>query len=392
MKYLIGALWIVVCLALMAEVPFCSAQTYSVLYSFKAGPHGTYPGAGVTVDAKRQALYGTTENDGRFAAGAVFALDLHGQRVLHSFSGNPGDGAHPFGNGSPLLANGALFSATQGGGIYDGTCETHGCGVVFKIDQFGTETVLYQFTGGTDGWGPEGTLASDPSGNVYGVTRAGGNFNAGAIFKLDSSGHETVLHSFAYNSPDGASPLGGVLRDNHGNLYGTTYLGGTWDGGTIFKVDTSGNLSIVYNFGDKTGDAGNPDGRMTPDGKGNLYGIASAGGILGLGAVFKVSSTGTETVLHSFGAIPDAQTPIFNGVALDPSGVLYGVTHHGGAFGLGAIFKIDAAGNETVIHSFSGPDGEYPYGGLARDPQGSLYGTTSQGGAYGGGVIFRIKP
>src|SRR5262249_10879308 len=108
--------------------------------------------------------------------------------------------------------------------------------------------------------------------------------------------------------------------------------------------------------------------------------------------LFKVSPSGQETVLHNFVFQPDAQTPIFNGVAVDLSGAVFGVTNGGGDFGLGAILKIDPAGNETVIHSFSGPDGQYPYGGLARDPQGNLYGTTPEGGAFGGGVLYRIKP
>ena len=372
----------------------CSAQTYTVLYSFKAGPRGTFPVAGVTVDAQRRALYGTTYADGQFAVGTVFKFDQHGETVLHSFTGQTGDGEYPYGNDNLILDSaGNLFGATNDGGIYNSKCGGFGCGVVFKVDQSGNETVLYQFQGGQDGRTPQGSLAEDSAGNLYGMTLAGGESGLGSVFKLDPLGNKTTLYSFTFSSGDVFQPYGGFVRDKAGNLYGSTYSGGAIGYGGIFKVDTAGNESVLYSFGMSDEDGIPPCSDLTLDARGNIYGMTEDGGTNGFGTLFKISPSGKETVLYSFGPLPDAQLPGFGGVALDPAtGSLYGVTVGGGTFGLGAVFKIDSAGNETVIHSFNGADGKVPYGTLTRDPQGNIYGTTSQGGAFGGGVIFRIKP
>lgn len=387
-RFCCTAAWLTV-----ATAASLAAQTYTVLYQFKSGPHGVFPAAGVTIDTKRRALYGTTENDGKFASGTVYGLNQHGQTVLHSFTNDHGDGAYPIGNGPLLLdAAGNLFGASVEGGIYNSVCNFNGCGIIFKVDQTGKETILYQFTGGDDGWLPRGPLVKDASGNLYGMASTGGALGRGLVFKLNSSGQLTILHNFdnEFGALDGELPLGGFLHDGAGNLFGVT-LGGGFGAGTVFKIDRSGNESVLYAFGTNNGDGYEPYNELAIDANGNLYGMTE-GSTLGFGTVFKVTPAGKETILHEFGDLPDAQSPIINGVVLDPSATLYGVTNEGGEFGLGAIFKIDTAGNETVIHSFSGSDGKYPYGGLARDPQGNLYGTTSEGGAFGGGVVFRIKP
>ncbi|MGH9498568.1 MAG: choice-of-anchor tandem repeat GloVer-containing protein [Terriglobales bacterium] len=380
-----------VCLAWLAGLS--SAQTYTVLYQFRAGLDGTYPVSGVTLDTQRRALYGTTENDGQFATGTVFKFDKHGESVLHSFTGETGDGQYPYGNGNLIVdAAGNLLGATEEGGIYGGKCGLFGCGVVFKVDPSGNETVLYQFQGAPNGRSPQGPLAVDASGNLYGMTLGGGQSGLGTVFKLDPSGNETILYSFTFSSGDVFEPYSGFVRDRSGNIYGCTYGGGDTGLGGIFKIDPAGNESVLHSFGDGE-DGITPCSNLTLDAKGNLYGMTNAGGTNFEGIVFKITPAGKETVLYNLGAnSEDAQSPWFSGVVLDPSGVLYGVTTAGGAFGLGAVFKLDSAGHESVIHSFNGADGKVPYGTLTRDPQGNLYGTTSQGGAYGGGVIFRIKP
>jgi uncharacterized repeat protein (TIGR03803 family) len=157
------------------------------------------------------------------------------------------------------------------------------------------------------------------------------------VYKLDTASHETVLYSFT-GGADGRNPYGGVIRDSAGNLYGTTVEGGTANSGVVYKLDT----------------------------------------------------TGHETVLYSFTGGPDGGGP--SGVIRDSAGNLYG-TASGGTAGQGVVYELDTAGQETVLHSFTGgADGYYPNGGVIRDSAGNLYGTTSNGGQTGGGVVFKLKP
>jgi uncharacterized repeat protein (TIGR03803 family) len=364
------------------------------LYQFKAGNDGTQPYGGVTIDTKRKALYGTTSEDGSFAAGTVYKLTEHGESVLYSFTGTGGDGEYPSYPGYLALdASGNLYGATTAGGNYGIGCGSIGCGVVFKVEQTGEEIILHEFSGAPDGVNPAGSLAIDASGSVYGTTYLGGTYGLGTVFKVDSSGNETVLYSFNPGVGDGYEPFSGLVRDAAGNLYGATLVGGTNGLGTVFEINTSGTETVIHNFPSNSQDGAEPWAGLVLDGKGNLYGTTYQGGADNYGTVFKISRAGTETVLYSFGPPPDGEGPTYgNNVIVDSAGNLYGMTASGGAYGLGTIYKIDANGNETVLHSFSGPDGRAPYSGLAFDPAGNLYGTTSAGGAYGGGVIFRITP
>lgn len=384
---LIALAMTVACLCIHAN-----AQTYSVLYQFKSGNDGTFPAAGVAIDTKRVALYGTTAEDGQYAAGTVFKFNKSGESVLHSFTGEGGDGNDPYGNGTLVFdASGTMYGTVQGGGIYGGTnCLTSGCGIVFKVDQTGKETVLYQFQGGTDGFTPEGPVVIDAAGNVYGATAFGGGFGEGAVFKIDPSGNETALYSFTQIG-DGSRPEGGVVMDGAGNLYGTTQLGGLYGGGTVFKISPSGAETILYNFGTNSGDGVFPTSSVSLDGQGNVYGTTYLAGEFGYGNVFNVTQSGSEIPLYNF-ALPGPAYPYYCGVITDTAGNIYGVTTGGGTYGLGTVYKIDTNRNITILHNFKGPDGKVPYGNLALDPSGNLYGTTSQGGKFGGGVIFRIKP
>jgi uncharacterized repeat protein (TIGR03803 family) len=381
-------------LAITGASSTAQAQTYSLLYQFKAGNDGTQPGAGVTIDPKRQALYGTTGEDGSFASGTVFKLNKYGETVLHSFTGAGGDGEFPFANGSLVVDSaGNLFGATLSGGTYGGVCGDSGCGMVFKVTQSGKESVLYQFQGGLDGNYPEGSIAIDSSGNLYGATSSGGEFGAGVVFTIDPTGQEKTLYSFNSFNGDGQAPYGGVTRDDSGNLYGTTFAGGAAFQGTVFKIAPSGAETILYSFGSQTGDGSEPFAGVSLDPKGNLYGTTYFGGASNFGTVFKVTPNGTETVLHNFGPSPDGESPfVGDGVILDSKGNLYGVAGSGGSSAFGVIYKIDVSGKETILHNFSGPDGKVPEGNLAFDPVGNLYGTANGGGAYGGGVVFRLTP
>jgi uncharacterized repeat protein (TIGR03803 family) len=215
----------------------------TVLHTFKGGTDGEYPLAGVVQDAQGN-LYGTTSTGGSSSCsstgcGAVFKLSKTGKEtVLYTFTGGA-DGGYPEA-GVILDAQGNLYGTAYSGGT---GCNTHGCGVVFKLSKTGKETVLYTFTGGTDGANPAGGLILDTQGNLYGTTYVGGDSSCnppngcGVVFRLSKTGIETVLHSFAGGPSDGEFPYAGVIRDANGNLYGTTVSGGpNFDWGVVFKL------------------------------------------------------------------------------------------------------------------------------------------------------------
>ena len=370
--------------------PAASAQTFSLLHQFKSGPGGINPYAGVVLDARGN-LYGTTVNDGALASGTVFRLSAAGkEKVLYSFTGIGGDGAFPWYGSLVRDSSGNLYGTTFAGGIYDQFC-LFGCGTVFKVDASGKETVLYRFTGtsGDGGYITQG-LVRDSAGNLYGTAFQGGAHGWGAVFKVDPTGKETILYSFT-GSTDGGNPFGGPVRDAKGNLYGTASFGGSYFAGNVFKIDPTGTETVLYSFTGST-DGSTPQAGLIRDSAGNLYGTTTYGGASGFGTVFKVNTQGQENVLYSFTGAPDGYYPSFGSLVRDPAGNLYGTTQTGGASDFGIVFKIDSTGKETVLHSFSGSDGKIPYGTLARDKAGNLYGTAYQGGKYGGGVVFKIAP
>lgn len=212
------------------------------------------------------------------------------ETILHSFAGGPKDGDEPISN---LIADSAgnLYGATQFGGKFSGGtayfCSFQGCGTIFKITPDGVESLLYSFTGGNDGSIPGGLIA-DGAGDFYGATAFGGTSSDGVVFKLTPGGHETVLYSFG-GSPDGADPDPGLFVGRDGTLYGTTASGGAdscfgLGCGTIFKITSSGKESVLYSF------AGTPDGNfptgLITDDAGNFYGATSQGGKPGDGTIF----------------------------------------------------------------------------------------------------------
>ena len=277
-----------------------------------------------------------------------------------------------------------------------------------------TFTVLHAFTGLSDGGFPSASLVRDTAGNLYGTTDTRGTYGNGVVFRLGTSGRETVLHSFT-GGKDGADPEAGLVRDVAGNLYGTTRTGGAYGYGVVFKLDTTGKETVLHSF---TGgaDGANPnfgDPGLLRDVAGNLYGTTGAGGDLacrfvsaalaslgfpGCGVVFKLDTTGKETVLHRFTGGADGADPA-TGLVRDTAGNLYGNTFGGGDLacgggsGCGVVFKLDTTGKETVLHKFTGgKDGANPAGRLVRDSAGSLYGTTQSGGAFHNGVVFKLTP
>jgi len=244
-------------------------------------------------------------------------------------------------------------------------------------------------------------LILDAMGNLYGTTFTGGSTGIdGTVFKLSNTGEETVLHSFMGSPSDGGFPtLAGVVMDTKGNLYGNTFEGGAspYDGGVVYKLSESGQLTVLHSFpvGEKDGEE--PMGTPIMDKQGNLYGTTSTGGP-NYGIVWKVSQKGKEKVLHSFAGGPSDGAFPYAGVIRDAKGNLYGVTTLGGTgtvcgqYACGTVYELSKKGTLTLLHSFTGADGNYPVGGLIMDAKGNLYGTTEYGGNYGYGTVWKLTP
>ena len=360
----------------------CTAVTESVLYSFgTSNSDGHFPYGGLIMDGAGN-LYGTTVNGGTNGAGAVFKITAAGtESILYSFGTGNGDGQNPYAS-LVMDGSGNLYGTTYNGG-------TNGVGTVFKITPTGAESVLHAFGAIPDGQNPYAGLIMDSSGNLYGTTYNGGTNSVGTVFKITAAGAESVLHAFG-PGPDGQNPYGGLILDGSGNLYGTTSSGGTNNVGAAFKITPTGTESVLHSFG--TGSDGqNPYAGLILDGSGNLYGTTYSGGTNHTGTVFKITPTGSESVLYAFGTSPDGQNP-YASLILDGAGNLYGTTAIGGTNNKGTVFKITQTGSESVLYSFgASPDGQNPNAGLIMDSMGNLYGTTVSGGMYTDGTVFKIN-
>ena len=388
-------------LALAASLP-AHAQTFQTLYQFPLAKTGNSPSALLNAGGN---FYGTTANGGKSNVGTVFALNSQGTLTsLYSFNHNTSDGRNP--TIGPLVRDraGNLYGTTQFGG--DQHCVVFGrpgCGTVFKLSPTGKETILHSFSGVPgDGATPLAGLTMDAAGNLYGTTYSGGTgctgIGCGTVYKITPSGTETVLYSFT-GGADGYAPYDvDLVIDPAGNLYGTAELGGdltcgNQGCGVVFKIDPTGKETVLYAFSDGA-DGGFPSVGLVRDTKGNLYGATGSGGSSNCGVVYKVDPAGVETVLDSFACSESG-----GGVSkliLDPAGNLYGATLYGGPSGDGTVYEVSSQGVYTLLHSFGGSDGQFPQAGLLRDNAGNLFGTTSQGGLFscslGCGAVFKITP
>lgn len=324
-----------------------------------------------------------------------------GFRVIHEFGGIP-DGAFPWGGTLIHDAEGNIYGTTssggQTGGSGNGSC-LNGCGTVFKLNGAGAETVLYRFGRVPDGNFPISGVVRDGAGNLYGTTYWGGtDTTAGTVYKVTEAGAETVLYSFQ-GGTDGLQPQSTLLLDSTRSLYGTTL-------DTVFEL-AEGGQKTLHVF------TGPPDGNyamagLIQDATGNFYGTTQTGGTtgcggVGCGTVFKVDPQGNETILYSFTGGNDGANPLFGDLARDSEGNLYGTTSTGGlqgnclALGCGTVFKLSPDGVLTVLHSFTGEaDGDLSQSGVVFDEAGNLYGTASSGGDLscnppdGCGVVYKI--
>jgi len=358
------------------------AQTFTTLYNF-GGLDGNGPFAGVVQDPAGN-LYGTTVLGGDLncfapdGCGVVYEVNTVGiEIVLHSFSG--ADGQWPY---TPVIrdSKGNIYGTTSNGGSYY-------YGAVFKINSAGKEKVLYNFTGGSDGCYPMQGLVRDEAGNLYGTAMAcgEGEFGNGTVFKLDRAGNFTPLRTFTRGFSDGGVPqYGHLTMDKSGNLYGATYWGGDYDQGVLYKLSKNGVFTLLHSFAGGTSDGCYPFGSVVRDEAGSFYGTTPGCGSSNHGTIWKVSNKGKESILHNFaGGASDGCNPQA-GVTRDLKGNLYGVTTDCGAYTYyGALYELSAKGKFALLHSFSGgSDGGGPWGEVWRSANGTLFGTAYDGGTH----------
>ena len=357
-----------------------AAQTFTVLYSFTDGADGGEPVVGLTRDSAGN-FYGTTTNGGDLTCRAPF-----GCGTLFKLD--------PAGNLSVLknFRQNTLISdlAIDSQGNLYGTTSNEGDaqkGDVYKVDQSGVETVLYSFN--TTFPAPEAGVTLGGAGNIFGTTYD-------SVFRLSSSGKFTNLHVFDVS--DGYGSRGDLIRDPGGSLYGTTAYGGANDEGTVFQIDSKGNFTSLHSF--TAGPDARPLAGVIRDAAGNLYGTTESSYDStnkcirngGCGSVFKLDAAGNETVLHIFTGGTDGTFPM-GSLLRDAAGTLYGTAFRGGAKDKGTIFEVKANGQFQVLYSFqAGVDGMRPRGRLLRDSAGNLYGTSEFGGEFQKGCIYKLSP
>lgn len=396
-----------------AVIPTGGSGSESALYNFAGGNDPKLPYAGLIFD-KAGNLYGTSELGGSNNQGTVFEITPNAngtwtETILYNFTGST-DGGQP--NANLVFDNaGHLYGTTNYGGSTN--CNL-GCGTVFKLTPGSNgwnETTIHTFTGGSDGREPNARVLLDATGNLYGTTMYGGNIGSvcsmgcGTVFKLTKGSNgwtQSVLYAFT-GGTDGASPYDGLVFDPTGNLYGTTYSGGSGNG-TVFELTpgSSGWTESVIHAFNGAYDGKGPYGDLILDATGNLYGTTFEGG-LGFGIVFQIRHNPAggwrERLLHAFFNTP-AGNPVA-GLVMDTAGNLYGTTMLGATQtgcngGCGTLFKLvpGSGGPWTykVIHDFGkSGDGFHPTGDLILDSAGNMYGTTQAGGTQGSGMIFEIQ-
>jgi uncharacterized repeat protein (TIGR03803 family) len=403
-KLITGLTSLLLTVALAATVQAASRET--VLHAFD-GTDGANPTTPLVLDQGGN-LYGTTRLGGAQNNGTVFELSHSSKRwketVLHSFAGG-NDGSQPWA-GLALDSAGNLYGTTAFGG-------THNAGTAFELSPSHgtwTKTTLYAFSNGADGGYPVfGSLIFDKQGNLYGTAQTGGKHGVGTIFKLSPSNgrwKETVLYNFTGGN-DGYYPGYNLVFDGKGNLYGTTGGGGS-NYGIVYELSphSSGKwtYSVLYTFPLNGWDQGAYiEAGVILDDKGNIYGETIEGNPSGNGVVFELTKNSdgswSETVLHAFD-LGDGSGPI-GGLTFDTQGNLYGATQYGGDGsctypGCGEVFKLTPSNGgwtESTVYAFKGgSDGSNPWAGVILDSNGNVFGTTISGGTSNAGTVFEIKP
>lgn len=381
----------------VATVTVIPALNYTVIYSFRTNS-GYFPQAGV-IQLSDTSLWGTTTYGGAYqgecstiGCGTVYELDSeHNFALIHAFAGT--DGAFPE---APLLqtSDGNLFGTTLGGGTngISWACAVgpvQGCGTIFEIDTDGSFRLSVYFHGDQlAGTLPQAGLLQSQDGYLYGTTTGGGCPFQGAVFRSDSLGNIMNVHCFT--GEQGADSTASLIQDSDGFFY-TTTTGSGVNSGTIVKLNSAGDLTVLHTFSGV--DGATPTAALIQGADGFLYGTTAAGGTGNSGTIFRIGYDGTFASLHAFSGPDGAGTlgyyTYISALIESNDGFFYGTTLAGGASNVGTIFRMDSAGNVTVLHSFNGTDGSGPLAGVIQGTDGYLYGTTSGGGS-GGGVVYQI--
>jgi uncharacterized repeat protein (TIGR03803 family) len=295
-----------------------------------------------------------------------------------------------------------LLLANDGNLYISGSSGGNGGGGVARVALDGTLTSVFASNSNNEGTSAYGRLIQASDGNLYGTTFLGGTESKGVVFKLTLSGTYTVLRSLGQNKQDAAYPYTGLIQAADGNLYGTSLHGGNNDKGTVFRISTTGDFTVIHHFDGNNGE--NPEGTLILGNDGSLYGTTLQGGDSGRGAIYRISPTGTFALLYSFPRLGAFNT---DGLAVNATGAnpraalllgadgnFYGTAFQGGTAGYGTVFKMTPSGAVTAVHSFTGPifGGAKPLAGVVQDAAGNLYGTTSEGGSRGQGTAWRITP
>lgn len=363
---------------------------FAIEHEFTAA--ASRPQAGLTL-ASDNALYGTVTAGGADNLGGVFRfVPGAGITMLHAFSSGGATFPDGYNVQAPLAegVDGALYGTTVAGG-------QNQLGTVFRIALDGTWSVLHSFAAADPNTGvaPEGFFAVNGltrglDGNLYGIASQGGENRRGVLYRVDSSGTFSVQRALLEEGGNVVAPLVGA---DDGRLYGTSQIDGAAQNGTVFAFDPASVSTQILHAFVVTG-PGQVLAALTRGDDGQLYGLGYDGGGNGSGVIFRLSPSGTVTILHLFSG-PDGANP-YAPLTKGPDGAFYGTTTSGGR-GQGTVFRITAEGAFTVLHAFAEPDangvqleGAHPYGGVAVAPDGTVFGVTSDGGAYGAGTIFSI--
>jgi len=320
---------------------------------------------------------GAVTNEGAMLAVVPVTVPEVTFTTLYSFL-NSTDGANP--NGLVQATNGFFYGTANSGGA-------NGNGTLFKISTNGTLGTLHTFSGSSDGAQPRAELIQATDGNLYGTTYSGGTNYSGIVFRTSLGGAFAILHAFTWGD-DGGNPFAGLIQATDGNFYGTTWGGGSGSEGTVFKMTRVGAVTALHGFVGT--DGANPRSGLIQARNGDLYGITRNGGRnTNDGTVFKITTTGTLRTL-----VDGANTfSPRGGLVQGRDGNVYGTTANDGAHGRGTVFRIDPTGALTALHSFDGPgDGQWPVAALVEGRDGYFYGSTLYGGTYSQGTLFKMSP
>jgi len=388
-------------LTLFGSAGSAHAQSLQVLYSFTGGNDGAQPYAGLTL-GQDGSLYGTTHSGNQGTNwGNVYRLYRHHSnfifQALMLFDGQLE--ARPVFGPEGILYDTAPVQLTGAHSGYVFRLQPPINVVCHTIFCLWNPTVLYQFSGGSDGDDPRfGPLIFDQTGNMYDTTNMGGTGD-GVVFEMTGSGTnwtEQALHTFS--GPDGANPFSGVTFDSAGNLYGTTTQGGANGFGVVYELSPSSNgwtEQVLYSFQNGS-DGSVPVAALTLDSAGNVYGSTITGGLAGGGTIFELSPSNNgwtfQTLVNFSGGTncgPWGQMTLQNGS-------LYGTTVCDGAHGAGNVFQLSPSGNSWTyasVYDFTGGnDGKFPYCNVVFDSAGNMYGTAFEGGTENEGTIWEIMP